>query len=217
MGGETEDAPSAWTIDSAMLHFKGLAAAIDLRHQEHFEAVSARFTDHLAAHDVALSAALTATKEAVAEADRRYTQRFEAQEQAMTVAMAAAEKAVNAALTAAKEAVTKAEVAQEKRMDSVNEFRSQLTDILNRTMPRLEAEQRIAQNTEKVDSLETRLNESLSRVHSRLDLAEGRSGGSREQVAERRQSNAAVYAAIGVAIAVLSLLMAFGGYLAARS
>lgn len=66
------------------------------------------------------------------EADRRNQQRFEGQE-----------KAVSAALQAQKEAVTKAEVAAEKRFESVNEFRQQLSDQAASFMPRREAEQRL--------------------------------------------------------------------------
>lgn len=66
------------------------------------------------------------------EGDRRNQQRFDGQE-----------KAVAAALQAAKEAVTKAETAAEKRFDSVNEFRQQLSDQAASFMPRREAEQRL--------------------------------------------------------------------------
>lgn len=66
------------------------------------------------------------------EADRRNQQRFEGQE-----------KAVSAALQAQKEAVTKAETAAEKRFESVNEFRQQLSDQAASFMPRREAEQRL--------------------------------------------------------------------------
>lgn len=66
------------------------------------------------------------------EADKRNQQRFDGQE-----------KAVSAALQAAKEAVTKAETAAEKRFDSVNEFRQQLSDQAASFMPRREAEQRL--------------------------------------------------------------------------
>lgn len=66
------------------------------------------------------------------QADRRNQQRFEGQE-----------KAVSAALQAAKEAVIKAEAAAEKRFDSVNEFRQQLSDQAASFMPRREAEQRL--------------------------------------------------------------------------
>lgn len=66
------------------------------------------------------------------EADKRNQQRFEAQE-----------KAVTAALQAQKEAVIKAETAAERRFESVNEFRQQLSDQAVTFMPRREAEQRL--------------------------------------------------------------------------
>lgn len=90
-------------------------------------------------------------KAMIGEADRRNEQRFAAQE-----------KAVAAALQAAKEAVAKAEIAAEKRFDSVNEFRAQLSDQAGTFMPRREAEQR-------ADALAEKLNE----VSSRIDRREG--------------------------------------------
>ena len=51
------------------------------------------------------------------EREKRYNERFSAQE-----------TAVNAALAAAEKAVTKAEIAQEKRLDLLNEFRAQAAD-----------------------------------------------------------------------------------------
>jgi len=78
-------------------------------------------------------------EELLAEVDKRYEQRFEGQE-----------KAVNAALTAAKEAVAKAENAAEKRFDSVNEFRGQLSDQARTFMPRPESEQRMQTLDDKI-------------------------------------------------------------------
>lgn len=74
------------------------------------------------------------------ERDRQYQQRFEGQEKAVNAALIAAKEAVNAALAAAKEAVTKAEVANEKRLDNVNEFRGQLKDQAATLLPRAEAD-----------------------------------------------------------------------------
>lgn len=76
------------------------------------------------------------------ESDKRYEQRFGAQE-----------KAVNAALTAAKEAVSKAETSAEKRFDSVNEFRAQLSDQAATFMPRMESEQRMSTLDEKIGAV----------------------------------------------------------------
>jgi hypothetical protein len=82
----------------------------------------------------------------MAERDQRNQQRFDGQE-----------KAVAAALQAAEKAVQKAETAAEKRFDSVNEFRGQLTDQAATFMPRLEAEQRIGQQAERLAGLESRM------------------------------------------------------------
>ncbi len=87
--------------------------------------------------------------------DRRYAAHFAAQEVAMSAALAAAEKAV-----------LKAEMASERRFEAVNEFRAQLADQAATFIPRIEAEARIARNTEDLTSLA-----------SRLDRYEGRSGG----------------------------------------
>lgn len=79
-------------------------------------------------------------QELINERDRQYQQRFEGQDNAVNAALIAAKEAVNAALAAAKEAVTKAEVANEKRLDNVNEFRGQLKDQAATLMPRAEAD-----------------------------------------------------------------------------
>lgn len=52
------------------------------------------------------------------------------------------DKATIASWTSAREAVVKAETANEKRLDSVNEFRKTLSDQTNTFIPRLEVEQR---------------------------------------------------------------------------
>lgn len=80
--------------------------------------------------------------------DRRYEQRFNDTKIAVDAALIAADKAVAAALAGQKEAVTKAEVAAEKRFESVNEFRSTLSDQQRMLLPRLEAEVKFV-NVEK--------------------------------------------------------------------
>lgn len=55
------------------------------------------------------------------------------------------------ALAAAKEAIDKAETATEKRFDSVNEFRAQLSDQAGTFYPRKEAEQRLTDLREKIE------------------------------------------------------------------
>lgn len=78
-----------------------------------------------------LKAQLKALRELINERDLRYGQRFQA-----------AQEAVSAALAAAKEAVTKAESANERRFESVNEFRAALTDQSGKMITRFEADTR---------------------------------------------------------------------------
>jgi hypothetical protein len=80
------------------------------------------------------------------ERDKRYEERFLAQEEAMKTA-----------LTSAKEAVTKAEIANEKRFDSVNEFRETLRDQTSTFMPRSEVQLGIDTVTEKINSINAKL------------------------------------------------------------
>ena len=89
------------------------------------------------------------------ERNDRYAQRFAAQEEA-----------VHAALSAADVALTKAETASERRFESVNEFRAQLTDQTREFIRRTEYMQAHETLTEQVRSLT-----------ARVDRTEGRSGG----------------------------------------
>ena len=68
--------------------------------------------------------------------DKRYEQQFEAQKQSVSTALAAAKEASSAALASAKEAVQKAESANERRFESVNEFRNTLADQQRTLVPR---------------------------------------------------------------------------------
>jgi len=101
------------------------------------------------------------------------SQRFLDRDKAVEAALLSAERAVAAAFTTAQNAVAKAEVAQEKRLDSVNEFRAQLIDQTATFIPRSEAEQRIATNADKIDALDAR----IDRTETRIDLTEGKSTG----------------------------------------
>ena len=81
---------------------------------------------------------MAATFRLDAERDLRYAERAEAQDKAVAVALVAAEKAVQAALLSAERAVGKAEIATEKRFESVNEFRGQLSDQASNLLSRTE-------------------------------------------------------------------------------
>lgn len=73
--------------------------------------------------------------------ERRYTDaQFAAQKEAMSFGFLSQREATQSALAAADRAVNKAEDASTKRFDSVNEFRSTLSDQQRTLMPRAEAE-----------------------------------------------------------------------------
>lgn len=76
---------------------------------------------------------------------------------------AAQTTAMNAALAAAEKAVAKAETAAEKRFESVNEFRSALTDAAARNVTRSEFDAAVGRNAERIDELRDRINRSEGR------------------------------------------------------
>ncbi len=119
--------------------------------------------------------------------DLRYQQRFDAQQKAVVDALLAAEKAVNAALASADRAVVKAETAAEKRFESVNEFRSVLSNQSSTLMPRTES-----------DAQMKALDDKIQVINSRLDRGEG---GSTAQAS----SQTTMLAVAGLAVALLGV------------
>src|SRR6476646_6730243 len=89
----------------------------------------------------------------MAERDRRYEQRYEASQVALNAALTADRTAVAAALAAQDKNTQAALVAAKKLVESVNEFRAQLSDQATTFMPRVEAEQRLRALAEKLDDL----------------------------------------------------------------
>jgi hypothetical protein len=81
--------------------------------------------------DEVLAQRITNLREIVDERDRRYEERFRAMDEKTTLALNSSDKAVN-----------KAEIAQEKRFDNTNEWRSAMQDRDRNQMPRVEIEQR---------------------------------------------------------------------------
>jgi hypothetical protein len=119
-------------------------------------------------------------------------------------------KAVDAAFSAA-----------EKRFDSVNEFRGQLSDQAGTFMPRAETEAVVLRLTERIQELSAQQNNAISRTEAtamgqrnsdrigeltdRINKAEGLGQGTRE-------SRAGIYAAIaavGVVITIIVLIANF--------
>jgi hypothetical protein len=106
---------------------------------------------------------------------------FLAQRTAMQAALTSAQREVATALLSSENAVRKAEVAAEKRFESVNEFRAQLSDQAATFLSRNEADARISALAEKLDTETARNSARISelelRLTSRLDLRDGASKG----------------------------------------
>lgn len=112
---------------------------------------------------------------------------------------------VGIALASSDKAVSKAEVANERRFESVNEFRAQLSDQASRLISRTEAS---AMN----DSLAARLDATLGGIEAavidiktRMDRAEGKSGG-------YSSSGALVVAIVGIIGTVMAIIIGIGAW-----
>jgi hypothetical protein len=204
VSGETEDRPSGWTTDTLHIHIiRQLGLMQDMsteRHRAQGEAIDKAFS----AQQAAMQAA------------------FLAQQQSAESALSAQDRAVTAALAAAKEAVTVANEANEKRFESVNEFRGQLSDIIRTLMPRAEAEAVISRATERlgdiaqraehwatrseVTAASERTSERIADVASRLDRLEAKGVGAKENRAGIYASIAAVGVLLGIVVVVANLL-----------
>jgi len=112
------------------------------------------------------------------------------------------QREVLAALTSAEKAVTKAETAAEKRFESVNEFRGQLSDQANTFMPRPEGDIRINAVSEKIDVNAARISDIELRLSSRLDIDQGKTVGINATVVY-------VLAGLGALGTVVSILINF--------
>lgn len=104
-------------------------------------------------------------------------------------------------------ALDKAERAIEKRFDSVNEFRAQLNDQAHSFMPRTESISRHERTQEQLEKMEQHFAVDIASLNRRLDTQQGVIQGQAAQKIEGRQSNAALYAFIGAAVAVLSAVV----------
>jgi hypothetical protein len=127
--------------------------------------------------------------------DLRYDQRFVAQQEGIRTALLAAEKAV-----------TKAETATERRFDSVNEFRAQLTEQAA-TFARVDyLAQALAARDALIGALTERVRE--------LELARSSGAGGQAKVGDQRAMTATL---VGVATLVLALVVVVVNVVTSRS
>lgn len=147
------------------------------------------------------------------EADRRYLSMFDAMSKAVEIAFSAQQTSANEAIShrkeivdskfdAVREAVDKAQLSMEKRIEGLNEFRSQMADQQAKFIQKEQAESRFQAIDVRVSDLlsrsDTRYLEIMTRIDgqikelantftirlndttSRLDRAEGNKSGGKE-------------------------------------
>jgi hypothetical protein len=145
----------------------------------------------------------------LANADKLNQERQAHLKELMLTGQATAQEAVQAALAAAKDATGKAELATEKRLEAVNEFRSQQGDLIRSFLPRPEyAAQHTAQG-EKIDALNARLAALELRLTARLDVSEGTQAGSAGQRTETRLNIGTVITIALFALSVVTFIIVY--------
>lgn len=144
-------------------------------------------------------------KRAISEGDDRLREHIHQQVLQIEAALASAEKlevqriagvksdiegmsnAVSIASEASEKAINKAEMAAEKRFESVNEFRGQLSDQVRTFMPR-----------EVADGLLSQLNKRISLVEERTNLGAGATQGRDRMIAWAIGGSGILIAAISI-------------------
>jgi hypothetical protein len=132
---------------------------------------------------------------------------FKAQQAAVAAGFAGSERTAQAGLTAAREASDKAEKAADKRFESVNEFRGQLSDQAATLISRAEYLVQHSALNDKVDSLADRVIQLELRLTSRLDLASGSDAESRQVAGDRRLDSAAAAQWVGMALIGIGVIV----------
>lgn len=112
-------------------------------------------------------------KQRIEDIDILNVQRHADLKELMQTISSDAKEAVQAALTSAKDAVVVAQIAEEKRLDALNEFRASLADQTSTFIPRPEMEARLSAMAQRTAELLERLNGIELRVAGRLDHLEG--------------------------------------------
>ena len=194
MSGETEQNISGWSVDTLHSH---------------------------------LIRMMNAQRQLMDERDIRYQQRFDASQKALEAALASQQRSITDTLTAAERdqirrdtAVerdqARRDAANEKRFDSVNEFRKTLTDQAATFMPRGEAEAIVSTLSERMQALATsgqhwvtreemqatidRQTERIQELTNRMNRSEGQGLGVKE-------NRSGIYAALGATVAIMSIII----------
>lgn len=165
--------PSELTTDALQREIAVLKELLITKIDHMQEMLQERFESQTKAVDTALESQQNAMKTAFAAAekavdrrqdtlDREFHEHLDQVRHENALAFVNNDKAIKSALDAQKEAVTKAEIANEKRFDSVNEFRGQLSDQAANFFPRREADVRFKSLEKELDDLRGTRREGVS-------------------------------------------------------
>jgi hypothetical protein len=113
----------------------------------------------------------------VDERDRHLAQRLHDRDNLFNGALKAVEEKTALALASSERAVTKSEIANDKRFDTVNEFRSSLSDQAATMLTRAEANAKFGSYEEKFDEIKRDMNKIRDSLSTSVgkDLASERS------------------------------------------
>src|SRR5580700_3457995 len=161
---------SSWTIDTVREYASHMITVVEKRLDEHNSDLEKRLMDRIHANREATVATMEASKEAVFSA-----------------------------MVSAKEAVNKAESANERRFESVNEFRASLADQARLQMPRLECEALFKGMGEKMET-------SSKQTIARVDLLSQQSIANAGKKAGIADGWGFAIGAVGLVLAVVSIV-----------
>lgn len=181
-------------------HFKEL-------HRTQIEEMRRGLDERYDAQQRAVEKALEAAEKAVERRqdnlDREFHEHLEQVRHENALAFSNSEKAISAALAAQKEAVAKAETANEKRFESVNEFRGQLNDQAAQFLPRAEFDTAHNALIDKVESGQSRILERVGAMELRINGISSQHEGRRDQTATARSNLSAIVGLAGFILTVM--------------
>lgn len=171
------DDPHLITVEQLERRLASLQAHLDERYEAQTKAVDAAFmaqrlamqTAFIAA-DKAVDRALAAAEKAIDirqdAANREFHEHLEQVRHENALAFTNSEKAITAAFEASNNAINKAESATEKRFESVNEFRAQLTTQAGQFVGK-----------DEYNATQQRFDEKVGELQRRTDKQEGKGAG----------------------------------------
>jgi hypothetical protein len=188
---------SEWTVDTLREHLTGLIGDIRREVAREREFADARLDD--------MRAAVRSQSD---DRLRMLDERYATQTKALDAAFKAAEQAVSVALANAEKATAKAEAAADRRLEGMNEFREALSDQTKTFLSRAEYNPAHEALAERVSAMNDRVSALELRLTSRLDTAQGRTGGEAESRTERRLDISLLFQMLTVVVAVAAVIIA---------